>query len=73
MVNDLRVLAWSGYFANFGMETVAVREAARDPDSEHEWLGAVMLLRCYMMGPAWSLSAVAIVALHDSHRCSSRA
>jgi O-antigen/teichoic acid export membrane protein len=63
----LAILALIGYFASFGMETVAVREAARDPDSEHEWLGAVMLLRFYMIGPVVVLSAVAVVLLHDSH------
>ena len=44
-------LALIGYFANFGMEGVALREAARDPEHEHEWIGAVMMLRLIVRGP----------------------
>jgi O-antigen/teichoic acid export membrane protein len=65
---DLVVLSLLGYFASFGMETVALREAARDPESEHEWLGAVMLLRFYMLAPVVVLSALAIFLLHDSQQ-----
>lgn len=65
---DLVVLSLVGYFASFGMETVALREAARDPESEHEWLGAVMLLRFCMLGPVVVLSALAILLLHDSQQ-----
>jgi O-antigen/teichoic acid export membrane protein len=63
----LAVLALVGYFGSFGMETVAVREAARAPETEHEWLGAVMLLRLYMLVPVVALSALAVVLLHHSH------
>jgi O-antigen/teichoic acid export membrane protein len=56
-----------GYFANFGMEGVALREAARDPEHEHEWLGAVMFLRLLMLAPIMLASIVAIVVLHRSH------
>ena len=44
-------LALVGYFANFGMQGVALREAARDPEHEHEWIGAVMFLRLVMLVP----------------------
>lgn len=64
----LAVLGLVGYFASFGMETVAIREAAREPEYEHEWLGAVMLLRFYMLGPVVLLSALAVVMLHHSHQ-----
>lgn len=64
----LAVIALVGYFASFGMESVAVREAAREPESEHEWLGALMLLRLYMLVPVVVLSGLAIVALHHSHQ-----
>jgi O-antigen/teichoic acid export membrane protein len=63
----LAVLALVGYLGTFGVEAVAVREAAREPETEHEWLGAVMLLRLYMLGPAVVLSVLAIVLLHHSH------
>src|SRR5580704_2712015 len=62
------VLMLVGYIANFGLETVAVREAARDPDREHEWIGAVILLRMLVMGPVVLVAVAAIFALHESHQ-----
>jgi O-antigen/teichoic acid export membrane protein len=56
-----------GYFANFGMQGVALREAARDPEHEHEWLGAVMMLRLIMLAPLIIVSLGVIVLLHRSH------
>jgi O-antigen/teichoic acid export membrane protein len=56
-----------GYFANFGMQGVALREAARDPEHEHEWLGAVMMLRLIMLAPLIVVSLGVIVLLHRSH------
>jgi O-antigen/teichoic acid export membrane protein len=56
-----------GYFANFGMEGVALREAARDPEHEHEWIGAVMLLRLMMLAPVMIVSIAVIVVLHRSN------
>jgi O-antigen/teichoic acid export membrane protein len=61
------VLMLVGYIANFGLETVAVREAARDPEREHEWIGAVIFLRMIVMGPVILISIAAIIALHESH------
>jgi O-antigen/teichoic acid export membrane protein len=61
------VLMLVGYIANFGLETVAVREAARNPEREHEWIGAVILLRMIVMGPVILISVAAIFALHESH------
>jgi O-antigen/teichoic acid export membrane protein len=62
------VLTLVGYLANFGMETVALREAARDPEHEHEWIGAVMLLRMIVLGPVIVLSVIAIVVLQESRQ-----
>ncbi|HWJ51091.1 MAG TPA: flippase [Solirubrobacteraceae bacterium] len=61
------VLTLVGYFANFGMETVALREAARDPEHEHEWIGAVMMLRFIVLGPVIVCSVAAILLLRQSH------
>jgi O-antigen/teichoic acid export membrane protein len=63
----LAIVALCGFFASFGMETVAIREAARDPENVHEWLGAVMLLRLYMLGPVLAISVLAVVFLQHSH------
>jgi O-antigen/teichoic acid export membrane protein len=64
----LGVLALVGYFASFGMETVAVREAARYPEAEHEWIGAVMFLRFLLLGPVIAFSALAVVLLHHNNQ-----
>jgi O-antigen/teichoic acid export membrane protein len=61
------VLSLITFFANFGMEEVAVREAARDPDAEFEWIGAVMAVRLIVVGPMILASLIAIVLLHRSH------
>jgi O-antigen/teichoic acid export membrane protein len=45
------VLALVSFFANFGMEGVALREAARAPEIEHEWIGAVIMLRLLLIVP----------------------
>jgi O-antigen/teichoic acid export membrane protein len=64
----LIVIGLIGYFANFGMEEVAVREAAREPESEHEWIGAVVLLRLAVLVPVMLCSAGAILLLRESHQ-----
>ncbi len=62
----LVVLGLIAYLANFGMEEVALREAARAPDHEAEWLGAVMMLRLLVMVPIILISVIAIFVLHES-------
>ncbi len=55
------------YFATFGIEEIAVREAARDPESEFDWLGSVMMLRILALGPITIAALAAVVALHQSN------
>jgi O-antigen/teichoic acid export membrane protein len=62
------VLGLIAYFANFGMEEVALREAAREPEDEHEWIGAVIMLRLIVLAPVILASLIAIVLLHESHQ-----
>ncbi len=57
------VLALVGYFTNFGMEGVALREAARHPEIEHEWIGAVIMLRLLLLGPVMAVAFAAILLL----------
>ncbi len=64
----LVVLTLISYIANFGMQSVAVREAARDPEHEHEWIGAVIMLRLIVLGPVVALSVAAIVGMQQSHQ-----
>jgi len=56
-----------GYLATFGLESVAIREAARDREAEHEWLGAIILARLYMIVPAAALTALAVTLLSHGH------
>jgi O-antigen/teichoic acid export membrane protein len=61
------VLGLIGYFANFGIEGIAIREAAREPEHELEWIGSVMALRLIVLVPVMVAALVAIVLLHTSH------
>ncbi len=61
------VLTLIGYFNNFGMEGVALREAARSPENEHEWIGTVILLRLMILGPVMLVSLLVLVLLSKSH------
>lgn len=64
----LTVLTLIGLCANFGAETIVIREAARDPDSEHEWLGAALMMRLFMVGPVVATAVAALVALHENEQ-----
>lgn len=63
----LVVIVLVGYLANLGMEGVALREASRDPDSEGEWIGAVMLLRLWAVVPVMLASLIALLLIQRSH------
>ncbi|MEA2199634.1 MAG: hypothetical protein QOI89_230 [Solirubrobacteraceae bacterium] len=60
------VLTLVGYFTNFGMESVALREAARAPEREREWIGAALMVRLIMLVPVIVVSTLAIVVIHRS-------
>jgi len=62
------VLGLLAYFANFGMEGVALREAAREPEDELEWIGAVMMLRLLMIVPVMCASVIAVLLLQQSQQ-----
>jgi O-antigen/teichoic acid export membrane protein len=60
------VLGLVGFFANFGVDGIAIREAAREPENEFEWLGSVMMLRLILLAPVMLVAVLAIVLLHTS-------
>jgi len=60
------VLGLIAYFANFGMEGVALREAARAPEHEHEWIGSVITLRLLVVAPVMLASLGADVVMAQS-------
>ncbi|MCW3033785.1 MAG: hypothetical protein QOK19_39 [Solirubrobacteraceae bacterium] len=57
------VIAFVAYFANFGMEGVALREAAREPERENEWIGSVIALRLLALVPVMAACFGALLAL----------
>src|SRR5438105_4431693 len=64
----IAVISLIAYFSNFGMEGVAVREAARSPEHEHEWIGAMLLLRLMMLLPVMLASLVAVLLLEHTEQ-----
>lgn len=60
------VLSLATYFANLGIETIALREAARKPENEREWIGSAVALRLLSIGPVVVVSCVAILLLQQS-------
>ncbi|HEX3520127.1 MAG TPA: flippase [Solirubrobacteraceae bacterium] len=60
------VLSLTGYFMSFGAEGIVVREAARNPESEHEWLGAMVAMRLIALGPVMLISLGVIALVHQS-------
>src|ERR1039458_4311501 len=63
----LVVLGMVGFLANFGMEGIALREAARTPEDEREWIGSVMMLRLLVLAPVMLISLGAVVAVARGH------
>jgi len=61
------IIGMVGYLANFGMEGVALREAARSPEDEREWIGSVMMLRLLVLAPVMLACVGADVLLERSH------
>jgi O-antigen/teichoic acid export membrane protein len=57
------VLGVVAYFVNFGFEGVALREAAKEPETEHEWIGAVIMMRLLLLGPVMVACFVALLLL----------
>lgn len=64
----LATLALVEYFATFGTDTIAVREAAADPQHEHEWLSAAVAMRFAALLPVIAISVAAILLLAGSQQ-----
>lgn len=62
----LVALELTGFFMQFGLEAVVVREAAADPKREGEWIGALMLVRVVMALPVVLAALGLIVVISDS-------
>jgi O-antigen/teichoic acid export membrane protein len=57
-----------GYFMQFGMASVALREAAADPRRANEWIGALMLLRLLAMAPVLAVALVVLLLIQDNQQ-----
>lgn len=61
------VLGLTGYLMSFGAESIVVREAAREPENEREWLGAMLAMRLLALGPTMLSSLVILLVIEQSH------
>lgn len=52
--------------ANLGVETIAVREAARSPELEREWIGGALRLRLLSLAPLVAASIAAVLVIKQS-------
>jgi O-antigen/teichoic acid export membrane protein len=59
----LTVLGLIAYFMNFGMEEVALREAAKAPETENEWIGAAIMMRLLLLVPVMISAFVVLLLL----------
>lgn len=57
-----------GYFMQFGMESVALREAAANPRRANEWIGALMLLRLLAVGPVLLVAFVVLLLIQQNEQ-----
>jgi O-antigen/teichoic acid export membrane protein len=62
----LVVFQMAGYFMSFGMESVAVREAARRPEEAGDWVGALVMLRLAMSLPTMLGGLLALLVIEDN-------
>jgi O-antigen/teichoic acid export membrane protein len=60
------VLGLTGYFMSFGAESIVVREAAREPEREREWLGAMMAMRLIALAPVMLISLGVLLLIQQS-------
>jgi O-antigen/teichoic acid export membrane protein len=61
------VLSLTSFFMSFGAESIVVREAAREPEREREWLGAMLAMRLIALGPVMLVSLGILLLIQESH------
>jgi PST family polysaccharide transporter len=61
------VLGMTGFLMSFGAESIVVREVAREPERESEWLGAMLAMRLIALGPVMLISLGALLLIRESH------
>lgn len=62
----LALLQIMAMFTNLGLQNIAIRLAAAEPESEHEWLGAAVTLSAAISVPVMILSVIAVEVIATS-------
>lgn len=62
----LATLSMLGYLTTFGLQDVAVRQAAGDPEHEPDWLGALIVVYAALSLPVIAIGVVVLIAVHES-------
>lgn len=57
------VVVLAGYFADFKLQTITIREIAAAPEREGDWLGALLSLRALLGVPVAVVSAAVLVVI----------
>lgn len=55
------------FFTSLGLESVAVREAARDPEHAPDWVGALLVTRIALTLPVIAVGFVVLLLIQESH------
>jgi O-antigen/teichoic acid export membrane protein len=63
----LNVFGLLGYFTSFGLSSVAVREAAADPDHAEDWVSALVMVQVVMAIPVMIAGVAALAVVSSSH------
>jgi O-antigen/teichoic acid export membrane protein len=61
----LALFQLAGYFTNFGLEMVAVREAAARPEEAEDWVGALVVTRIALSVPVMAVAVGVLLFLHE--------
>lgn len=61
----LAVFQLASYFTNFGLEMVAVREAAARPEEAEDWVGALVVTRLALSLPVMLAAVGVLLFLHE--------
>jgi O-antigen/teichoic acid export membrane protein len=56
-----------GFFTSLGLESVAVREAAADPEHAGDWVGALLVTRLALTLPVMLVGLGVLVLIQESH------
>lgn len=59
----LAVVQIVGYFGDLGLQQIAVRKAAEEPEREGVWIGALLSLRLVIAGPVFAVTVGVLLIL----------